>query len=58
MKWMDFGCETPLVAKRHKRVNTFFSFPRFLPVLFKEAHLLAESAKRCQYFFWETFLER
>ena len=54
--------------KRQKRVNTFFYFFPifdFLPVFDSpaalgakagEAHLLAEPARGCQYFFWD-FLE-
>jgi len=26
MMWMGFECETPLMLKREKRVNTFFIF--------------------------------
>jgi hypothetical protein len=63
---MEFECETPLLAKCQKRVNTFFYFfPIFiLPEVSSpaatlprpaKAQLLAERAKVCQYFFKDFF---
>ena len=63
MKWMEFGCETSLLAEMPETRQHFFLFSRFF--IFtrgyprcrmiceggREAHLLAERVKACQYFF-------
>jgi hypothetical protein len=67
MKWMEFECETPLLAEAPETRQHFFLFPDFLflPVVNRlqhyvptraKAHLLAEPINVCQYFF-KDFLE-
>jgi len=63
MKWMEFGCGTPLLAEvAETRQHFFLFFPDFLflPELVRlphylprpaKAHLLAERVEVCQYFF-------
>jgi len=66
---VEFKCETPLLAKCQKRVNTFFYFPDFYfyPLLVRlphyltrpaKSHLLAERTKVCQHFFVNIFYTR
>jgi hypothetical protein len=67
MKWMEFECETPLLAEAPETRQHFFLFPDFLflPVVNSPAALRANAsegapfsqrAKVCQYFF-KDFLE-
>jgi hypothetical protein len=63
MQWMEFGCETMLLAEMPEaRQHFFLFFPIFyllpcvpplaaLPAMAGEPHFLAEWAKACQYFF-------
>jgi hypothetical protein len=63
MKWMEFGCETSLLAEMPETRQHFFLFfpifyfypwfisPAALHAKPLEAHVLAEHVKACQYFF-------